>query len=101
MLHADIIDTLSNFKPDIVQGNEILSKKLKNFFRESGKYFSAQFERVKNFFKQLKPFNVETMSEDRLTVLNWRPAPSLFHPDFLRRTQASQPLLNSPGAYFF
>lgn len=76
-------------------------EKLKNFFRESGKYLSAQFERVKNFFKQLKPFNFETMSEDRLTALNWRPAPSLFHPDFLRRTHASQPLLDSPGAYFF
>lgn len=26
LLHADIIDTLSNLKPDIVQGNEILWK---------------------------------------------------------------------------
>lgn len=99
LLHTDIIDTLSNLKPDIVQGNAALWKKLKHFFKESGKYLSTHFEKVKNFFKQLNPFNFETRSEDRLTAMSWRPAPPLFSPDFLRRTQAHKSFIAAPGAY--
>lgn len=50
LVHADISDTLSELRPDIQIGNEVLWAKLKNLFNTIGTYLSKKFDDLHTTF---------------------------------------------------
>ncbi|MES2141938.1 MAG: pentapeptide repeat-containing protein [Pseudomonadota bacterium] len=67
----DVVDTLHRMRPDLVIGNEVLFKKIKESFITIASFLSNQFDRIKQFFSR------NEYNKQKRAIIDWYESPHL------------------------